>query len=725
MRLKLLETISPIVSEKFFVNQLRSNYRYLKKLASEEKFIFDVTRLSNTQYLAIIDLLKSMHINIDEIDEIDMSFIQEVLSIICEYGKIHPTKFISVRSELIWWQLSHSSKKIQSAAQKEYYNLINGFRQWIGPNTSLTIDRETKKEYTWSDVVIFDENVRDKHRKLLLNAIEKVPIIKEAIFLFSNDTIVHLGDIPLEGIWIKHIVTKKEKSSFRFLIKTLNLGTHNIVVNLNQGLDREFFEDEIRWLILMGISELDQNQLVKKFGGYWPEESIYTEEYITDETVDKYFERNKEEISDTNKRDRWQMRWLHYIWNGVQAYIEFWHRTNYKLAIDPPTPDNLIIPQHDYAIGTRIVSISDRKENSSVGQFYLDLYTSYIIETELKFSGLKHMADWELIFTASLEAMKVKRGIPVLNKLAEDISQKEFRSKFKELGLTKDRITSFIDEFKNYGVLTKPVVFAALRYERWLELNPSAKNEAKASILKELYHDYNLNALLDEYPETRVRYFMMTCLKNSGPELDKYFQSIIKEMREKKISPWNLKNSIENILENAIINDNEKFFLPRMLYPHIDAADYVELVKTKKGDRQNLDLVFKTEDSSGRFYSIRPPFHPKEIAKFQTIIAKENLSVTFTADHEFLFVINSRNNVIGGLYYKIKNNNRVHLDWVVIRKKYQALNLSKRLMEDFFNRMLQKGIQIITVGFYHENFFYKQGFVIDQSYGGLVKKLDQ
>ena len=85
MRLKLLETISPIVSEKFFVNQLRSNFRYLKKLASEEKFIFDVTKLSNKQYLAIIDLLKSMHINIDEIDETDMSFIQEVLSIICEY----------------------------------------------------------------------------------------------------------------------------------------------------------------------------------------------------------------------------------------------------------------------------------------------------------------------------------------------------------------------------------------------------------------------------------------------------------------------------------------------------------------------------------------------------------------------------------------------------------------------------------------------------------------
>ena len=723
-RIKLLETISPLLSDQFFVNQLRSNYRYLKNNSTNEKFVFDVAKLSNIQYLSIIDLLKTMHINIDDADDIDMSFIQEILSIICEFGKNHPTKFVSVRAELIWWQLSNSPTQIGSAAQKEYYNLINGFRQWLGPNTSLTIDRETKEEYTWSDVITFDENVRVKHKNILLTAIAKVALIKEAIFLFSNDTVLHLADIPRNGIWIKHLSTKNGKSSFRVLVKTLNLGTYNIVINLNQDLERDFFEDEIRWLILMGSSGSGQNQLFKKFGGYWPEESIYTEEYITDETVSIYLERNKEEINDSTKRDRWQMRWLHYIWNGVQAYIEFWHRTNHTLAIDPPTTENLIIPQHDYTTGTRIISIADRKKVDSVGQFYLDLYINYIIETEAKFPGLKHMADWELIFTASLESMKVKKGLPILNELIEDLNTKDYKAKFRELGLTKERIKSFIQEFDNYGVLTKPVVFAALRYERWLDLNPEAENEAKASILKELYHDYNLNSLLDEYPETRVRYFMMTCLKDSGIKLNKYFQAIIKDMRAKKLSPWNLNDRIENILENATINDNEKFFLARMLYPHIDAADFVELVKTTKGETQNLDLVFKTEDSNGKIYSIRPPFHPKEIATFQTIISKQNLSVTFTVDHEFLLIVNDRNNVIGGLYYKIKNNVRVHLEWVVIRKKYQRLKLSRRLMDDFFNRMKQNGLNIVTVGFYHENFFYKQGFNIDQSYGGLVKKLD-
>ena len=56
-------------------------------------------------------------------------------------------------------------------------------------------------------------------------------------------------------------------------------------------------------------------------------------------------------------------------------------------------------------------------------------------------------------------------------------------------------------------------------------------------------------------------------------------------------------------------------------------------------------------------------------------------------------------------------------------KKYQNRNLSKRLMDDFFYRMKQAGYKMVTVGFYHERLFYALGFEIDQSFGGLLKKL--
>ena len=155
-------------------------------------------------------------------------------------------------------------------------------------------------------------------------------------------------DIARDGVWITHIGSRNKKHVFRLLIKTLTMGTHNVVLNLNDGLERSFLEEEIKWLITMGSGYKDQ-PLVENFGGFWPEHDLYTEEYITVETLDVFLEMNRDDIQDKKKLDRWQMRWLHFIWNGIQAYQEFWYRTNFKYEIHPPIPENLTIPLRDYS----------------------------------------------------------------------------------------------------------------------------------------------------------------------------------------------------------------------------------------------------------------------------------------------------------------------------------------------------------------------------------------
>ena len=229
-RLSLLETLAPILSENLFVERLRSDFRYFKETNNGVQFDFNVNKITLNQYSRLIKLLQDLHNDIDDIDSIDLDFIQNTLKIICEYGKIHPTQFVSSRAELVWWQLSKSPSQIKSSAQKEYYDLINGFRQWLGPNTSLTIDRETKEEYTWKEVITFDDNVRENHKNKLIKAISSTALIKESIFLFTNDTILQLSDIPKNGIWIKHLSTKNDKSSFRVLVKTISFGSYNIII---------------------------------------------------------------------------------------------------------------------------------------------------------------------------------------------------------------------------------------------------------------------------------------------------------------------------------------------------------------------------------------------------------------------------------------------------------------------------------------------------------------
>ena len=146
------------------------------------------------------------------------------------------------------------------------------------------------------------------------------------------------------------------------------------------------------------------------------------------------------------------MRWLHFIWNGVQAYQDFWNRTEFKLSIQPPSPSNLVIPQHDYSTGTRLISISGRKPTESMAEHFLSLYTDYIVRTEKKYPGLKHMSDWEVIFTAPLQAVKVKRGKKILNQLKMDLNQRTLRMKFESMGCTLSRIDRFLNDIERFGI---------------------------------------------------------------------------------------------------------------------------------------------------------------------------------------------------------------------------------------------------------------------------------
>ena len=141
----------------------------------------------------------------------------------------------------------------------------------------------------------------------------------------------------------------------------------------------------------------------------------------------------------------------------------------------------------------------------------------FIKDTENHYPGLKRMADWELIFSVIMQETKVKYGIPLIKQFKDEINNNTDKKRIaKKYGLTNNRINDFLTEIENEGVLTKRMVFAALRYERWLELNQNATLKARTTILQELYQDYKLGELLTVYPETRVRFFLMTCLKDSN-----------------------------------------------------------------------------------------------------------------------------------------------------------------------------------------------------------------
>ena len=116
------------------------------------------------------------------------------------------------------------------------------------------------------------------------------------------------------------------------------------------------------------------------------------------------------------------MRWLHFIWNGLMAYMDFWYRTGFTLFIPDPSTKNLIIPKNDYAIGTRLISISNRKPFKNIADFIFTLYEGFIIKTEKTYEGLKRMGGWEILFSALLQVVTVKKGLKFLQELNQILS---------------------------------------------------------------------------------------------------------------------------------------------------------------------------------------------------------------------------------------------------------------------------------------------------------------
>ena len=117
-RIKLIETLSPLLSGDFLISMLRDTYQYLKKQNRSKEFSFNINRTTDEHYRAFIGYLQETHLNFKDSKSVDQEFIQTILLMVTDFGINHPTRFVWARSELIWWQINHISKPLFSTAQK-------------------------------------------------------------------------------------------------------------------------------------------------------------------------------------------------------------------------------------------------------------------------------------------------------------------------------------------------------------------------------------------------------------------------------------------------------------------------------------------------------------------------------------------------------------------------------------------------------------------------------
>ena len=637
-------------------------------------------------------------------------------SFLSSYGTTHPTQYSRLRAFFTRAiMIAHHPEAREHAAEAKQL-LAKGFRIWLGAPSRVAVDPETGLEYRWEDVVEFSDEIDTETRRHLLDAFRRTPIIREASFLLTATLrVIHLDDILPGGVWIRLLGESHGKSVFRVAIRTRVGEQLDLALNLNRSLPVDDAQEEINWLIICSEPR-GLGPLVEVFGGSWPEDDLWTEEFIPGETLDHALSRlARKHQEDPERLEAW---WPFAAWAALGAYVDFWNRTGRRLVVADPSPANVIVPLHDYLSGARLVSISARAPFDSLPTMLRSFHRYFITPIEEAHPELGGLARWDVLFAAVLEIIGEQEGAALLRVVLETATTED--------RVMAEHLEEFLDSVGRRGFLPRRLFFAAKRFRRWDRLNPDATLPARAHTLHEIFMTYGLQSLREAYPESRARFFRETVFRNASEVLTEGLEDLIRGLRSGDLEPDELSSAVADLRARLSLDPDEDYFLARLSYPHLRPEDPTAFVDAAAGGIHQSEMVVTYEDSEGRPFQIRHALSAKEVGRLHRLFLNAKLQVQFRPEHRFLVAIDDRGNLLGGLFYEEQpEDHTAHMDKVVVADGFSGRGIARTLVGELGNRLRTAGYRSLTTGFFRPQFFYRLGFKVERRYAGLVQPLTE
>ena len=628
------------------------------------------------------------------------------------YGASHPTRYRTIRAFFVRSMLFGGRESIRQESWRSLDDLVHGFRSWLGPTARMAVDPESGQEYRWEDVVAFDDAVTGRDRERVLDAIRSTAFLREAVFLFSGGASPRLGDIPPGGVWIRPLGERHDKAVYRVTVQTRFQGAYDLAVNVNHGRTKEQVREEIRWLVLCGEPG-GADPLVEDFGGYWPQQDLWSEEFIPGESLDRTLKRVARQGDD----ERFRQLWPFFAWSALAAYVDVWNRVGRRHEIAEPDLTNVIVPTHDYQTGARIVSLAAVREHESLVSMLRYFREQLVLPAEHAYPVLSGLVGWDQLFASVLEIVGEEEGARLLREILhkeEDAAPDELRTSLR----------SFLTYVETRGFVPMRLYFAVTRYRRWSALSADPTPQARARTLQEFWDTYGLARVARRYPETRARFFLETVFKGAPAPLVTGIEEIVLSLRKRKLDGDSLIDAITELRSRLEVTPDDDYFLARLSFPYLRPEDSAGFVHAVSGGRSQGDIVVTLEDQDGAPFQVRHALSPKEVGRLHRLFVAAKLDVHFRAEHEYLVAVNDRGILIGGIFYELEDEGRsAHLEKIVVAERLRKKGVADGLMKEFFNRVRAAGAKTATTGFFRPEYFYAYGFKIEKRYAGLVKEL--
>jgi len=614
----------------------------------------------------------------------------------------HPVHFAAVRVPLGRLSL-HDDAEIAARAAEELDRLRRGFANWVGPNLRLAIDPATGVEYGWRDVLAFDASVPADARLHILQALEDATIVRASIFLLANGVLLSLADLAPGSATVTLVGRHHGIAVYRLTLATRSRETFDLEVDSAEGMGFAELRREISWLLAAGAPP----PLVGRFGGYFSEWGIFTQEYLPGLDVHQQIAR----IRGQGEGFRLGPLWPFWVRTALELHVRMWDRAGRTLALREPSADAFVVPSHDYQVGARLASVSDRATCRSLDDLLDRFNQAFRAPVEGAHPDLRGEIDEREEPEAVVEALGEARGTALLESAVAAGSPRAPAFRAFLAGLAGD------------GFTPQRVRFSARRFRRWLGAAPGSTVEARGRMLQELWGTYHLADVEADWPDTRIRFFRQTVFAEARPELGAALDRLMARARATGQGGLDLAEPVAQLRAAIRPGPEEDYFLARMTWRYLAPGDDVALISVPSGGHYVTEVVAALIDEEGNRFTVRAPASPREVSRLLGIFHESNLHVTFTTEHEFLLALDAKEMPIAGIYWHQVSPERAHMDKLVVARRHRGKGVADGLMGELARRLVARGFHHLGTGYFHPEYLSRFGFRADPLSGGLVRDL--
>ncbi len=647
-------------------------------------------------------------------------FAVELMHALAQIANVDPHSYLFVRHELTAWMLAPVPRTIRNTAAKVHEALTAAFRRRLGDKQERATDPRTGKGYTWGDTLQFEDGIHAEEAERIAEALQQTELIREAVFLLHQKRRIDLKDLAPGSIWISPIGTRFGRSTFHVGVRLRSRERCDFTLFVRSTEPIDSFLTDLR-LMCVAADAFGETPLTPQFGGYWPEYDVATVERIQGESVEATI-RFMSEHPDRQVRQRLQDGWKHLSWSALVAAFKFNRRTEGQWMFAGSVARDVSVGLEDFTESERIFPVAGWRAFEGSLEMILTLKHAFLDRIRFHHPALAPHTDDELLFAAAVEAFGLREGLAFLE---DALSRaRAIPAPTEETVELARRMSTYVTKVKDDGYMPRALCFAIARYHAWAKQVPDADVRARAAQLRELQHNYRIEAAARRFPGSRLWLYAETVLQDSPPEGRETIRQAIRTLRD-GADIKEVLGRLDTDLQEKLPTRDQHYFLTRAAYPHLDVDEKAQLVATTEVGADRAELVTRHDDRFGRELCIRPAANSREVDTLQRIFYAGGIGGGLTVHNQFLVGVDPSGYVVGGVGYIRRTPNHTLLDKIAVLPRCRGRGIGRILVREFLRRQSAEGASIVSAEFIRESWLAQFGFRSNPRYAGVVRPLHE